>query len=344
MNRPLPPLLSALFCAALVLAIAPGANAQDKVGTTAAPFLTVGIGARALAMGSAQVATAGGPTALYWNPSAITQMRTSGFEFSHTEWFVGSSYEHAALVLNLGGAGHLGISLLSLNYGEMEVTTVTNPDGTGELFTPRDISVGATYSRALTDRFSLGGTVKFINQRIRNESASGAAVDLGVTYVTDFRGLRIGMTMMNFGTSMKMDGRDLRQAIDIDDQIAGNNPRLGALLETDSWALPLTFTVGVAMDAVQMGDSRLTVSLDAAAPADNAQAANVGLEYSFRDLFYLRGGYNRAFTSISEDAGLTAGVGLRYAIDSRLSGYFDYAYMQHDAFDAPQVFSLGVTF
>jgi hypothetical protein len=345
MKRLLTAPLCALLVAAFVLAGAPGqAHAQDKVGTTAAPFLTIGVGARALAMGGAQAALASGPTALYWNPSAITTMRTSGFEFSHTEWFVGSTYQHAALVLNLGGAGHVGLSLLALDYGQMEVTTVANPDGTGELYTPRDLAVGLTYSRALTDRFALGGTVKLVSQRIRNVSDSGLAVDLGVNYVTDFRGLRIGMTMTNFGTGMQLGGRDLRQAIDIDPQIAGNNDRLGALLETDEWSLPLTFTVGLAVDAVQMGNSRVTLSVDATAPADNAQMANVGLEYSFNDLFYLRGGVNRAFATQSEDTGLTGGVGVRYSINNTLAGYFDYAYLTHDVFDAPQVFSLGVTF
>lgn len=320
------------------------AAAQDKVGTTAAPFLGIGVGARATAMGGAQVATAQGPNALLWNPSGITQMTTSGVELTNGAWFDDAQFQNLALVLDLGGAGHLGLSVLALNYGEIEVTTIENPEGTGERFTPLDLAVGASYARALTDRFSVGGTVKFIQQRIWNEAATGAAVDLGVNYLTGFKNLRIGMTLTNFGTSMQMRGKDLRRAIDIDPNSQGNNDRLPANLEVDAWSLPLMFRVGLAMDLIANGSQRLTASLDALAPSDNAQSASFGAEYAFRSFFFVRGGYRQAFATVAEDGGWTAGFGLRYALNSRVSGTFDYTFQQYEPFGTPQMFTLGVTF
>ncbi len=326
---------------ALLLAVP--ALAQDKVGTVAAPFLGIGVGARATAMGGAQVAQAQGPSALYWNPSAITAMTTNGAEFSNSEWFVDSRLQHAALVFNAGGLGHFGVSITALDYGDELVTTISNPEGTGELWDALDLAVGVSYARALTDRFSFGGTLKLVRQQIWNESAGGGALDLGVTYDTGFQGIRIGMAMTNFGTDMKLAGPDLRQPIDPAPGQAGNNDRIGANLEVDDWAMPLIFRVGVSAVPYQNGEQRLTVTADGNAPADAAQSANFGAEYAWREILFVRGGWRQAFGP-ADDGGWTAGFGVQYALNRRLAGYFDYVFQNYEPFGTPQMFTLGVTF
>lgn len=327
---------------ALVL-VAPAA-AQDKVGTTAATFLGIGTGGRAMAMGNAQTATAQGVTALFYNPAAVADLTTHAAEFSTTTWLVDSRISFAGVAINAGGMGTVGLHLYSLNYGDFSVRTIDMPEGTGERFTPNSLAFGLSYSRALTDRFAVGGTVKYVRETIWNSSAQGAAVDLGLRYTMPFRGLQIGMAMTNFGTDMRMGGRDLRQPIDVDPNVEGNNPRNAGSLDTDSWAMPLAFRVGIAMDVVQLGDQRLTVDLDALAPADNAQSANVGAEYGFRDLFFVRGGYRQAFATDGDDQGWTAGAGLNYGFGPRLGVSADYAVRQQAPFDLVQTFSLGLTF
>jgi len=340
-------LVLSVLLVGLALAASPQAFAQEKVGTTAAPFLGIGMGARAGAMGGAYVANAQGPSALYWNPAGITQMNRTAIELSYASWFVDSNVQQAAFVLAMGRMGNVGLSVSALNYGEMEVTTIASPDGTGELFRPLDVAVGLSYARALTDRFSFGGTVKLIRQKIWNESASGAAIDLGVFFRTDFNNLRIGASMTNFGTDMKMAGKDLRQAIDVDPNNEGNNPRLPANLEVDPWAIPLAFRIGVAADIVQGSNHRVTTSFDALHPNDNSESANFGMEYAFQDLVFLRGGYRQAFAEISDDGGWTLGAGLQYELGA--AGpiiNFDYVYQQYQAgrLDAPQMFTFGIAF
>lgn len=327
----------------LALLVVQPALAQDKVGTTAAPFLGLGVGARGTAMGGAQVAQAQGPSALYWNPSAITAMTTNGAEFSNSEWFVDSRLQHAALVFNAGGLGHFGVSITALDYGDEPVTTVENPDGTGELWDALDLAVGVSYARPLTDRFAVGGTLKFVRQQIWNESAAGGALDLGVTYDTGFQGIRIGMAMTNFGTDMKLAGPDLRQPIDVSPGQSGNNDRIGANLEVDGWAMPLIFRVGVSAVPFQSAEQRVTVTADGTAPADAAQSANFGAEYAWREILFVRGGWRQAFGP-ADDGGWTAGFGLQYALNRRLAGYFDYVFQNYEPFGTPQMFTLGVTF
>jgi hypothetical protein len=331
---------------ALVLAAAP--RAQDQAGTTAAPFLGLGVDARGNAMGTAQVATTEGPAALHWNPAALAATASrrglGAAVFSNSEWFVHSRHQFFGLTLNAGGLGHFGVSVTALDYGEEAVTTIEQPEGTGEFYAALDLAVGVSYARSLTDRFAFGGTVKLIRQQIWNESASGAALDLGVRYETGYRGITIGMAMANFGTDMRLAGRDLRQPIDIDPNQGGNNEGLPAQLEVNEWRLPLSFRVGVAADAVRTSSQRVVVAVEGQAPSDNAQSASAGVEYAFRDLLFVRGGYRQAFSNVAEDGGWTLGAGLRYGLTDRLGVSFDYVFQEYEPFGTPQMFTLGVTF
>ena len=212
---------------------------QTKVGSTAAPFLNIGIGPRAISMGGAFVATANDVTTLYWNPAGVSRMEANGAFFGHTKWFADITYNWAGVVLNLGGMGAAGMSLTYLDYGQIEVTTDREQDGTGEFYSAHDLAAALTYSYNLTDRFSLGMSVKYINQSIYNSSADAFAVDLGTLFLSDIYGIRIGATISNFGTDMQLDGKDLYVLYDADPNINGNNDQILAKLKTDGYPLPL---------------------------------------------------------------------------------------------------------
>ena len=319
------------------------ASAQNKVGTTAAAFLGLSTDAKSSAMGNAQVAFAEGTNALYWNPAGLASMTGSGFTISNADWLLDSNFRTVAVAMN-SPVGNVGLLISSFNYGEIEVTTINNPEGTGERFEPTDLAVGLSYAKGLTDRFSVGGTVKFVRQKIWNETATGAAVDLGVVYSTSFRNMRIGMSMANFGTDMKLAGTDLREAIDIDPDSEGNNPNLAASLEVDEWPMPLSYRVGIAIDPISSGQSKITVALDALHPNDNSESANAGVQYAYRDLFFLRGGYRHAFTEINNDGGWTVGLGLQYRINDGIGASFDYAFMDYNDLGTQQMWSLTVLF
>lgn len=319
-------------------------KAQNKVATTAAPFLNIATDARAAAMGSAQVALEGGPNALHWNPASLAQMGGSGaVDFVSSEWFVDSQFYYLVAGFQTPVA-HVAVSVMVLDYGEMEVTTISAPEGTGELFSPQDLSVGLTMARNVTDRFSAGATVKYVRQKIWNEKATGLGVDLGVFYNTGYRNLRIGMSMSNFGSDMQLSGKDLRRAIDIDPNIEGNNPRLGASLETDEWPMPLSFRVGLALDAVSSESQRVTLSVDAVHPNDNSESASFGAEYAFKEFFFLRGGYRQAFSDEIDDGGLTGGFGLQYQVSRGVTAHFDYVFQDYGRLGTPQMWTLGATF
>jgi len=317
--------------------------AQTKVGSTAAPFLNIGIGPRPIAMGGAFVATANDVTSLYWNPAGISRVQSNQALFARAEWFADINYNWAGAMLSLGDLGAIGLSIDYLDYGNIEVTTLREPEGTGEIFRPQDLMIGLSYGYNLTDRFSIGGTVKYINEKIWNSSASAIAVDLGILFISDINGLRIGATITNFGTDMQLDGKDLYIQTDINTQIYGNNDQILAKLNTDSYPLPLTFRVGVAMDILNLPDHKFTIGADALHPNDNAESLNIGAEYVLLNILSLRGGYKSLFLDNSEE-GLTLGVGVNYDFSPGLALFFDYAYQDFGRLDFTQQFSLGIKF
>ncbi len=316
---------------------------QTKVGSTAAPFLNVAVGPRAIAMGSAFVATANDVTSLYYNPAGASRMESGGAYFSHSRWFADITYNWAAGLVNLGDMGVVGLSLTYLDYGDLEVTTLNEPDGTGEFFNPYDLCFALSYAYNLTDRFSVGGNVKYINQKIYNTTASAVAMDLGVLFISDIYGLRIGASISNFGTDMKLDGKDLYVQHDINSQIYGNNDQVLAKLNTESYPLPLTFRIGLAMDLINSESHRITVGADALHPNDNAESVNVGAEYCFMNLISLRGGYKSLFLDNTEE-GLTLGFGLQYMFNNGFGLAVDYAYQDFGILDYTQHFSVGIKF
>jgi Type IX secretion system protein PorV len=316
---------------------------QSKVGSTAAPFLNVGIGPRAISMGGAFVATASDVSSLYWNPAGASRSNTNEAMFSHSSWFADINYNWAGAMLKLGDAGTVGLNLTYLDYGDMEITTLAEQDGTGQFFSAFDLSMGLTYAYNLTDRFSLGGTVKYIQSKIWNTSASAFAMDLGVLFHSDIYGLRIGATITNFGTEMQMDGKDLLVQYDIDPNNYGNNDQILATLQTDEFPLPLTFRIGLAMDVLNNEEHRVTLAADALHPNDNDESLNVGGEYMFNNLIAFRVGYKSLLLDNSEE-GLTAGVGLNYNFTSEFGVRVDYAYQDFGVLDYTQHFSLGIKF
>ncbi len=313
---------------------------QTKVGTTVANFLTIPVGPRASGMGGAFTAVANDATSAFWNPAGLSRMPRNEFTASTAEWLVSSRTNWVGLGFKLDDDNAIGISVNQLDYGQEEITTVEQQNGTGQFWSASDLAVSLSYSRNLTDRFSIGGTVKYISENIYDVSATGFGVDVGLLFYTQLEGLRLGMNISNFGTELQLDGKSLLQPIDIDPANTGNNSNISGQLLTEAWSLPLTFAVGLAYDAYQDEDWRLTLAADAMIPNNQSTYGNVGLEFTWSNLISLRGGYN---SLAKEDAqeGLTAGVGIQYDFGGFFAK-FDYSYSDFGVFDPISRFALSV--
>lgn len=311
-------------------------------GTAAAEFLNIPVGARATAMGGAITALSDDATAVYWNPAGLGRMTQGHLVVEYAEWLANIDFNFVAVTMPTS-FGTFGLGVTSMRTPEMEVTTVEAQNGTGETFNAASYAFALAYGRALTDRFAIGGTVKVVTERIAESSASGVAVDLGTTFITPFRGIRLGAAITNFGTKMRIGGDDLLVRVDIDPNNRGNNESSRALLRTDAFDLPLVMRIGLAGEAFQNEQARLTLSVEALNPNNSEQYVNVGAELGLLgDLLLLRGGYSEIFLADNVRS-FTLGAGLQYGFGA-LDFTLDYAYEQQEFFDGVNRFTLAMRF
>ena len=317
--------------------------AQAKIGTTAAQFLGIPVGPKAIAMGSAFVASNEDVSSLYWNPGALGFATRSQVAFSNTDWLVGTNFRWVGGIFALDGVNVIGLSLTNLDYGEGEVTTVVAPDGTGERWSASDVALAVTYTRRFTDRFSIGGSGKYIYQRVHNESASTMAFDFGLLFVTGFNEMRLGMSISNFGGDLTLDGRDLLQRVDIDPANSGSNKSLPGKLKTDDWPIPLLFRVGIAMDVIKSDLVTWTVAGDALRPSDNVETINLGTQLGWGDMIFFRVGIKGIGIDEGEE-GLSFGGGVKYSLEGIAVLQADYASTQFGMFGNLNTLSVSVGF
>ena len=313
--------------------------AQNQ-GTTALSFIEVPAGARSIAMGEAYVAVVDDHSALYWNPAGMTRVSGNQSGFQYTEWFVDTQLSYASAVIGLD-KGFIGAHLYLFDGGLMDVTTLYYPEGTGEQFSVQDISLGLSYARALTDKFSMGGTLKLVQSRIWRMRASSLALDLGFQYQTPLERLKLGFSITNFGSEMRLDGDNTFVRIDQDPQTAGDNDGIPANLYIKSWDLPLIFRIGFDYYMIETLDHSVRIATDAVYPNNNSNYVNMGMEYGYRDMVFIRSGYAHLFLTDNYGQGhFRTGIGLQ--LSNKLQ--FDFSYSERGDLGSVNTLGLSVNF
>ena len=291
----------------------------DKLAQTGMKFLSFSPDARAAALGDAVTAKTGGASSLFYNPAGMARIEGMNLSAGQANWIAGITY-NAVSVAYASDAGVFGISVMNVDYGEIQ-GTIRSSNTAGyadtELFTPTANVVGLGYAIAPTDRFSVGGQVKFVNEKLGNAyldtdgSVEGiesldmdaVAYDFGLMYQMDWKNLMIAMSARNFSESLKY--------------------------AEEAFELPLTFRMGVAVDVIE----NLSLSFVNERPRDYFSTTRVGVEYNLMNMLAVRAGY----VTPTDEAALNLGVGFQ------VSGFnVDIAYTDFGVFDP--VTRVGVQF
>lgn len=203
-------LLGAGAALLLALPLHAGDFSSSARGTTAADFLNIGVGARALALGGAYTAAVDDANALYWNPAAMTRVRRRSFTAMHQAYIDSSYFNYAAYVQNEDRLGAFGAAVQYFSAGRIRQTDPTGTE-TGTFY-PYDMALHWSYAYLfdssvvrLLDGYAFGFSAKLVDSRLVN-SASAGAIDLGALsplYFNDrvrfaFSALNLGSDTMQF--------------------------------------------------------------------------------------------------------------------------------------------------
>ena len=318
------------------------AGGRDRAGSSAAASLLIPVGARGIAMGGSGTATSSGIDAIFWNPAGIAKSAyNSDLMFSHMDYFAGMDLEYVAAITDLGTFGTLGFSVKSLVVGDIAVTTVEQPDGTGEILNPNFITLGVHYSKILSDRVSVGITSKLIKESFLNVGATGIGFDVGVQYngLAEFENLSIGIVLKDFGPSMTYGGSGLLKIVRVDDIFRD------VRIEAQPAELPTTLEIGTSYNYSLGEASSLNISGVFQSNNFADDEFRIGAEWSMNDFIYLRGG----LPLVSEDddnpyifgpsfgAGISMGTG-------KVDLVLDYAFRNVEFLEANHIFSIHLGF
>ncbi len=331
------------------------AQRPHRVGTTAVNFLEIGYGSEGIAMGDALVSSVDDVSGIYWNPAGLAYMQNSEAQVMYQPWIAGINTAFVGVGVVVPSIGTLGIGMVNINYGEMDVTSLDAQDGTGERFQAGEYAFSLTYSRLITEWFAFGASAKYIASNIWHVTASALAIDLGVIVHTHFfsvtgkraDGLKIGMSISNYGTRLKYDGLDLIHPIDIAPNESGNYADTPGQYRLSEWELPLIFRIGISAIIFKRDHHNVTVAVDALHPNNNAESINAGLQYGLSvpgtGQFFLRGGSKGMFLPESE-FGWSLGAGFQKLLMGNMSIKFDYAVRNMGLFGNFHSYSFGFTF
>jgi hypothetical protein len=290
----------------------------SKVGAAGGQFLKLGVGARANAMGGAYGAVANDLSSIFWNPAGLAEVTTMSADFSYTQWFATYSHNFGAVAMPIGDGYTAAISVISLSSGDINVTTIDRPEGTGSIYQVNDIAVGASFSGYLTDQFSFGVTVKYVQNAFSSVAASGFAFDIGTKYDTGIQGIKLGFSMHNLSTQQRYDGTDLRTTKKLNDAL--DMAPLDATYLAYPFNLPIIFRAGVSTEIIDTDEHKLLAAADFVTLTDVPEQFMLGAEYVWNDFLAFRGGYIFGQNQL----GVSGGVGLKY-FGGGFGGTIDYS-------------------
>ncbi len=323
-----------IFLAALMIVLLINsvslASEFAPVGTSVAQFLEIGVGARAIGMGEAYTVVANDASAAFWNPACLVDASNRNLFSAYNQWPADISFAGMAFSMKLGRLGTIAVSGIYLMTDDMEVTTIDQPDGTGEMFNLTNYAMGLSYARFLTDRVSVGLTAKMVSEDYYGFGYNTWAMDLGTVYRTTFHGLKLGMSIMHFAPEIRFSGTYY-------DYSTSDSTKIKKF---EKYSLPMNFRFGVSMNLVESTNHKVMLAADLIHTNNNLEQYNLGLEYSFLKMFCLRGGYKLT----ADEGGLTYGAGARVGLGESFGLTADYAYSDLGILKGAHRVSLGISF
>jgi len=266
------------------------AGNKDRSGQAGAPELLINPWARSSGWGSVTTSNVKGLEGMFSNVAGLAFTRKTELIFSHTQWLKGSgcTISNFGLAQKVGESGVIGLSVFSMNFGDLDVTTIEQPDGTGATFSPNLLNIHLSYSKAFSNSIYGGIAIKLISESIPDASAQGVALDVGVMYITGERDqAKFGVSLKNWGPKMKFTG----DGFSIKAFFQGNDNSITVYQRSESFELPAQLRIGASYDFLMGESNRLTVAGNFTSNSFTKDQVTLGLEYGLKEYLMLRAAY-----------------------------------------------------
>ena len=330
------------------------AGNPDRAGQAGASELLINPWARSSGWGGANSGGVHGLEAQFLNVAGCAFTKKMEVLFSHTNYLQGSgmSINAAGFATKVGESGVLGISMMSLAFGDIEVTTTELPEGGLGNYTPQFINLGISYSKVFSNSIYGGINFKIISESISNVTASGVAIDAGIQYITgtndDRNNVKFGIALKNVGTALKFGGDGLSTRVTA--PATSNNYQLTLEQKASGFEMPSLLNIGAMYDFNLALDHKITMAATFTSNSFTNDLFIGGLEYRFRNVFMLRGGFS--YEKDIFDGGLRStvftgpcgGVTIDLPLGKTGKSFgIDYSYRDSNPFDGVHTFGVRLT-
>lgn len=335
--------LTALLPAALI------AGNGERAGTGGATELLINPWARSSGFGGFNSSSARGVEAMNLNVGGVAFTKKTEVVFTRTNWLKGSDVNINAFGISqrVSEDGVLGVSLVSMNFGEIDVTTNDRPEGNVGKFSPQLINFAVSYSKEFSNSIHGGVLVRGIQQTIADIKASGFSLDAGIQYCAgDLDQLKLGISLRNIGPDMMMAGDGIMTTF--------TDPTLPFSVEgyrkSQAYQLPSLLNLGLSYDFYVKNDHRITALGNFTSNAFSNDQIGLGVEYGYKKYLMIRGGYNAQSDISNKDLspsvynGISCGATFEVPINDKGATFgIDYAFSPTYVFDGTHVFGARIT-
>ena len=290
------------------------AGNPDRQGEAGAYELLMNPWARSAGLHTMSTSMIRGVEALRLNPAGLVRINGSTeVLLGHSRYLVPTDVNMNAfgIAQKVGNNGTFGISLMSLDMGDIAVTTEDQPEGTGATFAPNFFHLGISYAHIFENKISVGITFRAISESISDVSSFGFALDAGVQYVTGPQdNFRFGISLRNVGSRMSFGGQGLSFPTENPDGTLSYDITVNQRSAT--FELPSALNLGMSYD-LRVGElHRFTLLGNFTANSFARDQIGGGVEYSLKENFMLRAAYK-------EEVGLSAEREFERSVYSGLS-------------------------
>lgn len=353
MGKNLKKILGLMLIALLFISTTYAGNKQ-RVAQSGASEMLLNPWGRSTGLGEANVANIRGLEGIFGNVAGTAHLRSTQLMFTNTQHLTLGGFSGATFTQNtfgvaqkVGDAGVLSLAVDMINYGDIEVTKVELPEPTGEYVTLGFTTIGVSFAKEFSNSIYGGITAKVVNLNSPNMKGTGVAFDAGIQYITGKREqIKFGVTMKNVGPTMEIDGDGLSLSANYSE-----GPVMTMQIRPEAYELPSLIKLGASYDFYVGEDHGLVVMAAFTENSFTKSQFHGGLEYDFKGMFFVRGGYIYE-DGITDDlerstayTGISAGFSLELPFKKGGEQKFgvDYSYRDTDPFDGTHTIGVRIS-